>query len=274
MGAVRSGRERGAMDTETHTHTHTSSCWWDHRRAAWTCSPTRETAEAPETPDVTGADGGVDVRDMVVVHTALLRELRVAPAAVLRATDRGEGRLVRDVAGHLDLILTLLHHHHAGEDALLWPVLAPRLSPAQRALVSLAEAQHEAIDRAVTESGEARTTWATTPGTSEGRRLAEALRSLHELLVTHLEAEERDLLPLASAYLSRTEWDAIGEAGAAGVPRSALLLVFGMFAYEGDPVVLRQMLSAAPPPARVLVPRLAPRAYRRRALRVHGTARP
>jgi hemerythrin-like domain-containing protein len=248
----------------TDNHAHTSSCWWDHRAASWTC------------PAVPGADGtaGVDVRDMVVVHTALVRELRLAAPAVLRATASGDARLVRDVAAHLDLLATLLHHHHAGEDELLWPVLAPRLSDAQRALVEVAEAQHEAIDLALTEATEARGDWTDRPDHTNGERLAEAMRTLHALLVTHLEAEERDLLPLASAYLTQAEWDAIGEAGAAGVPKSALLLVFGMFAYEGDPLVLRQMLSAAPPPARVIVPRMAPRAYRRRARRVHATATP
>ena len=74
--------------------------------------------------------------------------------------------------------------------------------------------------------------------------------------------------------LTEAEWNAIGEAGAAGFPKSTLPLVFGMFAYEGDPAVLRGMLKAAPALPRVVIPRIAPRFYARRALPVHGTRRP
>lgn len=82
------------------------------------------------------------------------------------------------------------------------------------------------------------------------------------------------MLPLAAGVLTEAEWNAIGEAGAAGLPKSSLPLVFGMFAYEGDPAVLRDMLKAAPAVPRVVIPRVAPRVYARRALQVHGTRRP
>ena len=49
------------------------------------------------------------------------------------------------------------------------------------------------------------------------------------LLAEHLDTEERDLLPLAAAHLTPAQWAAVGAAGAASVPRSKLLLVFGMF---------------------------------------------
>ena len=104
--------------------------------------------------------------------------------------------------------------------------------------------------------------------------LITALNHLHGLLVTHLDTEERELLPLAAAHLTPGQWAAVGEAGAAAVPKSKMLLVFGMFAYEGDPEVLTTMLHSAPPPARAIVPLLAPRIYARYAKRIHGTPRP
>ncbi len=104
--------------------------------------------------------------------------------------------------------------------------------------------------------------------------LLTALDELLGLLVTHLDTEERELLPLAAAHLTPAQWAAVGAAGAASVPKSKMLLVFGMFAYEGDPDVLRTMLESAPPPARGIVPLLAPRIYARYARRLHGTPRP
>lgn len=215
----------------------------------------------------------VDVRDMIVVHTALLREFRLAPAAVRRvsAGDRKQGLAVE---GHLDLICMLMHHHHRGEDELLWPVLGPRLSDAAAAQLDMAAAQHAGIEQALERVIDARLSWVAAMDTSSAESLAVALTTLHALLAEHLEYEERNLLPLAAAHLSEIEWHAVGEAGAKSVPRRQLLLVFGMFAYEGDPEILDNMLAAAPPPARFIVPRIAPRVYARHAVRIHGARRP
>jgi hypothetical protein len=59
-----------------------------------------------------------DTRDMVVVHTALLRELRLAAGLIERATN-GDARSVTRIAEHLVFLLDLLAHHHEGEDRLL-----------------------------------------------------------------------------------------------------------------------------------------------------------
>ncbi|GAA4788380.1 hypothetical protein GCM10023200_23570 [Actinomycetospora chlora] len=239
--------------------TDTARCWWDHTQARWV---------RPE-------PGGplVDVRDMVVVHTALLREFRLAPAAVSRVPV-GARRPAARVDRHLALLCDLLHHHHAGEDALLWPPLREQAPARAAALLAEAEAQHEGLDRALGAVTAARRAWVESVDAGARDALVEALRELHLLLAEHLDTEERTLLPLAAAHLTEAQWRAVGEAGAASVPKSAMLLVFGMFAYEGDPEVLATMLAEAPAPVRTLVPRLAPRVYARRAARVHGTARP
>lgn len=225
------------------------------------------------TPGNETLNPGVDVRDMVVVHTAMLREIRLAPA-VVRLAQHGTARQRQAAVAHVDLLCDLLHHHHTGEDELLWPVLSPRLSPRELELVTVAESQHAGIEQALHRVAAARTAWSENTDDATADELVAGLEVLHGLLREHLEAEERHLLPLAAAYLTPAEWGAIGEAGAAGVPKSALLLVFGMFAYEGDPAVLAQMLHAAPPPVRLIVPRLAPRVYARYAARVHGTRTP
>ena len=81
------------MTPTTHpgeTHTHTNSCWWHPEQARWVCA---HTAAAPL----------VDVRDMIVVHTAMLREFRLAPAVprllVPRIGPRVYARRARQVHG-------------------------------------------------------------------------------------------------------------------------------------------------------------------------------
>jgi hemerythrin-like domain-containing protein len=213
------------------------------------------------------------VRDMLVVHTALLREYRLAPAAVRRVPP-GARRQAADVDRHLGFLCDLLHHHHTGEDEHLWPPLRERLPASALPLLEAAEAQHAAIDEALGRVAVARRQWTGQPDAVARDALAEALRALHTLLAGHLDTEERTLLPLAAAHLTEPEWLAIGEAAVAALPKSAMPLVFGMFAYEGDPEVLAAMLHSAPALVRLVIPRVAPRVYARRAAKVYGTSRP
>ena len=215
----------------------------------------------------------VDVRDMIVVHTAMLREFRLAPSAVARVPE-GARRAARHLDAHLALLCDLLHHHHSGEDELLWPPLRTVLPPAGQALLNDAEAQHVGIDEALDQVNTARTRWVADVDNATRTHLVAALHRLHALLAEHLDTEERTLLPLAAAHLTPAQWAAVGEAGAASVPKAKMLLVFGMFAYEGDPQVLADMLRPAPPPVRVIVPLAAPRIYARHANRIYGTPRP
>lgn len=215
----------------------------------------------------------VDVRDMLVVHTAMLREFRLAPSSVTR-TRPGDRKRAAAVAGHLRFVCDLLHHHHQGEDDLLWPKLRDRAGPNAIEAIDEAEAQHHEIDASLRRVEQLRSTWASDPDTRNRARLADELTRLHAVLRDHLDLEERALLPIAAMVLSRQEWHEIGEAGVAVMPKSALLLAFGMFAYEGDPAVLTDMLENAPRVPRTLLPLLAPRIYARRSKRVHGTTRP
>jgi hypothetical protein len=256
------------MDAPELVHEHTRHCWWDADGAHWNCL----TAGAVEPPDA-GDRPLVDVRDMLVVHTALLREFRLAPAAVARAALAG-GRSVDLVDRHLGLLCDLLHHHHAGEDALLWPLLRARLPETAAVLVETVEAQHAGLDDSLRRVTAARNCWRERRDASSRDALVDQLRTLHSLLSEHLDAEERTVLPVAATLLTGAEWHAIGEAAVAAMPKSTLPLTFGMFAYEGDPEVLTDMLRTAPPLPRLLLPRIAPRVYARRAIQVHGTARP
>lgn len=215
----------------------------------------------------------VDVRDMIVVHTAMLREFRLVTQAVA-GVPAGSSKRAAIVDGHLRFVCDLLHHHHEGEDELLWPKLRARVTPSALTLIDAVEAQHAQLDVALDRVAAARSAWTRDPGVAQRDALVTELRTLQKLLGDHLELEERSLLPLAAAVLTEAEWNQVGEAGAAALPKSKLPLVFGMFSYEGDPAVVASMLSAAPALPRLLMPHIAPRAYARLASRVYGTSRP
>lgn len=219
----------------------------------------------------TSTPPSVDTRDMLVVHTAVRREFRLAPGLVREASG-GAAERRTTVADHLDFLLEFLHHHHTGEDRLLWPLLLERVPEELAPVVRSMEEQHEAIAAV---SGEAEALLPSWRATGEGgEQLAGLLQRLHDLLDEHLGVEEREVLPLAARTLTPAEWGRLGEEGMASVERTRLPLVLGMFMYEGDPATIRSMLSHAPLVPRLLMPHLAPRAYARYARRVHLTARP
>ncbi|HET6968846.1 MAG TPA: hemerythrin domain-containing protein [Ornithinibacter sp.] len=215
----------------------------------------------------------VDTRDMVVVHTAFRREFGLAPALV-RGVAPGDQKRADVVADHLEMLTAMLHHHHAGEDRLLWPKLHERVAADIAPVVSLMEQQHGRIhaanDRVVTDLAR----WRVGASETDREALAAGLEEVDAALVEHLAAEEEQLLPIAARHLTAAEWEQLGEEGMGGLRKSQLPLVFGMLQYQGDPEVIAMMLSHAPAPARLLMPFLAPRAFRRYATRVHGTPTP
>lgn len=215
----------------------------------------------------------LDTREMLVVHSLFRRELRLAGGLVRRVAP-GDARRAAVVAGHLDLVEQVLHHHHSAEDELLWPLLVARVADELAPVVQLMEVQHRRVDALLGQIADQRPAWSAAPTTQRGDDLAALYDELYAGLAEHLDAEEDRVLPLVARCVTAQEWAALGEAGRTGIPRKHMSLVFGMLMADGDPEVVEMMLAPAPFPVRTLVPRLGRRAYRKQAMRVHGTPAP
>jgi hemerythrin-like domain-containing protein len=215
----------------------------------------------------------VDIRDMLVLHAALLREFRLAPAAVGRVKP-GDRKHAQDVDDYLALICEMLHEHHVGEDTILWPPLRARVSADDHRLLDKAEAQHEDINAALGRVNDARRRWSDRPDQDHGSALTNELQTLYALVNEHLADEERDIVPLAAAYLSESEWRAINNEGPKVLSPKTLLICAGMCCYGTNRELVALVLQVLPPPVRLVVPVIARRKYARLALRVHGTRRP
>lgn len=215
----------------------------------------------------------VDTSVMPTIHSFLRREVRLAGGVVRRVAPH-DVRRAAVVDDHLGFLMDSLHHHHTIEDEWMWPVLLKKVPEELAPIVHLMEQQHAGVDAAITGIADVRRVFRAAALPADRDHLAGLLDDLHAALVEHLEAEEHHLLPIAARTMTQAEWDAMGTAGKAGTPRGRAALVFGMFAYEGDPEVVRGMLADAPAPVRALVPRLARRAFRKHAREIHGTATP
>ena len=222
---------------------------------------------------MTTTEDAVDVREMIVVHTAMLREFRLLPDAV-RAVPQGDVRRARPVVDHVRFMLDLLHHHHESEDTLLWPPLRKRATLAEVALIDDGEGQHEELAQVIATTVAALDGWAGTANTEDRATTAAGIERVHNSLEAHLDFEERRLLPLVSTLLTHEEWAAISEVARSAVPPKQRTLALGMFLYEGDPAVVASMMSGAPMLVRKVVSILGRRAYAAHARAMYGTATP
>jgi hypothetical protein len=204
------------------------------------------------------------IEEMAAVHRVFRREFRMLPELV-RAVPAGDTGRARVIADHTRLILSMLHMHHSGEDALLWPLLLERAKPA-RDLVERMQAQHANVDKLINRLGPILDRFATTAG--GGDELAGTLEELRVVLVDHLNLEEAQVVPLAEQHLSASEWNRMGQRGVREVRRRELPLVFCAVLEEADEKEREILLNVLPAPARVAVTTVGAVHYRRYISRV------
>jgi hypothetical protein len=120
----------------------------------------------------------VDTREMVAVHTAFRREFRQAPELIRSVAD-GDRTRAAVVADHVQFCLDMLHHHHAGEDELLWPKLLSRVSTQLAPTVELMERQHGEIHTGLEEVRPLLARWWGSAAADERDRLAHAMERLN-----------------------------------------------------------------------------------------------
>lgn len=203
----------------------------------------------------------IDVHDMVVVHRAFRRELRLVPN-LLRAVPAGDLRRAAVLADHVRLALTGLHLHHTSEDDLLWPLLLQRAAPSAD-LIARMEAQHEQVESLITQIEPALARWEIEARPAVAQEVASLVDRLGSALLEHLDEEERAILPLAARHLSQDEWNALGQAGVAKMTRAQLPIMFGMVMEDATPQERKEMLGALPLPVRLLLRTWGARTYRR-----------
>lgn len=151
-------------------------------------------------------EGPVDVHMMYVAHFCFRRDL-TAFASAAAATPLADRRTWSALAKRWDLFATVLHHHHQGEDAGLWPLLAERADEEGRATLAAMEAEHDEIDPILDacSTGFARLAVAADPDTRNA--LVVRLCAGRESLGRHLAHEESSAMVLVQELLTQDDWD-------------------------------------------------------------------
>jgi hemerythrin-like domain-containing protein len=213
------------------------------------------------------------VREMYMAHTMFRREFGLLPALIGGVSAADVAR-ARTIAQHFDLIHVALHHHHQAEDTYLWPRVVHRAGQDAAPVVAAMEAQHEGLDKVLTDITDGLRGWRETADVTQGAALAETAGRLAQLLTEHLTAEEEQALPLIARYVTAGEWAEMVVASAADIAPEQMPLLFGLMTYEGDPEVVAASIEQMPAEIRPVMAGLAAAAFARHAELVHGTPAP
>jgi hemerythrin-like domain-containing protein len=186
---------------------------------------------------------GVDTHEMVLMHRVIRREFgQLSRLFRSAAGDRARSKVV---GAHAREMLDFLHTHHSGEDELLFPLLRKRtaLDPE---LMDRMDAQHAQVDDAVTTLGKELPGWTASADAAAGERMAALIDATMPTLVEHLAEEEEKLLPIVSATLTQSEWDALGKHGMSAIPLTRRLIILGHITEETDHAERQRFLQAIP----------------------------
>lgn len=201
-----------------------------------------------------------DTNDMVIVHRVFRRELRLLPLLVEQAG--ADAEQIARVAAHAAEIFGALHHHHSGEDELLWPKLRAR-AELDDDLLDRMEAQHEQIGTLLTRAEQLFPAWAAAPAAEIADELVSTMGQLCDALDAHLAEEEARILPLTRVHLTAAEWGELGERGMASLPKDRLLVFLGYILEEADEQERREFLAHVPLPGRLAYRMLGQRRYQK-----------
>ena len=155
-------------------------------------------------------DGPVDLGVMFLMHFAFRRDLDAFSAAV-RATPVADRETWRLLAARWDLFSEVLHHHHTGEDAGLWPVLLERSGPDDRAVLEAMEAEHAEIDPLLDACAEGFRRLADAADADARAALEVRVVATRDALGRHLAHEEGDALALVQRVMSPEDWHYMDE---------------------------------------------------------------
>lgn len=192
---------------------------------------------------------GCDPFQMAMIHRTFRKEFGHISALVLGVAP-GDTARSRVVGRYCDNMISVLHHHHAAEDDVLWPKLESRTTIGPD--IDGMKAEHGRIDELVGTIAAIRSQWA--PDQASTTRLADAVDDLCAALAEHFDHEEHTVVPVIAEHVTAAEWQEFIDRGAAYVnPRNVwfALAYAGFLLRDGSSEERRRFVDAVPLPLRV-----------------------
>jgi iron-sulfur cluster repair protein YtfE (RIC family) len=199
--------------------------------------------------------------NMALIHR-IFRSSFAELARLVTEVPVGDAARVSAVADHLGFTLDGLTAHHTTEDDLVWPVLLERARPSA-ALVERMEAQHHGLHAAIEEVRRRTDAWRAALSPDAASQLSAAISAMLGQLTTHLDEEERDVVPLIAEHLSVAEWDHAGKAAFDKFTPGQQFTAMGQMLEVASPAEAASMLAPLPTPIKLVWRLVGKRRYRR-----------
>jgi iron-sulfur cluster repair protein YtfE (RIC family) len=207
--------------------------------------------------------------NMALIHR-IFRSSFAELARLVTEVPASDAARVSAVADHLGFTLDGLTAHHTTEDDLVWPVLLERARPSA-ALVQRMEAQHHGLHTGIEEVRRLTDVWRAAPSPDAASELSTAITGMLGQLTTHLDEEERDVVPLIAEHLSVAEWDHVGKTAFDKFTPAQRFTATGQMLEVASPAEAAAMLAPLPAPIKLLWRLIGKRRYRQYAEAFRGT---
>ena len=188
-----------------------------------------------------------------VLHQTVRREFRML-AGLASWAPADDAVRTAEITRHADLMARVLLQHHATERELLWPALFRGLPAARhdaaREAISTWTSRTALLDHTLRALSTVARQWAVagTPPARDG--FVRACTRLADAVDEATRAEERDLLPLLSEYLSDGEWAAVTRAASTTLSGREQMLVLGLALEDACALDRARLLAGLSPTAR------------------------
>jgi hemerythrin-like domain-containing protein len=164
-------------------------------------------------PGQAAAPGGpIDMTMMYLMHHGFRRDLNRFAEAVAATPVEARDTWVA-LASRWNGFFEVLHHHHSGEDAGIWPFLLERADAHERATLEAMEEEHSHIDPLLTACAEG---FAVLAGDRVGidaddvrAALKVRVAATRDALARHLAHEEGDAIVILQRHTTQEDWERI-----------------------------------------------------------------
>jgi iron-sulfur cluster repair protein YtfE (RIC family) len=207
--------------------------------------------------------------NMALIHR-IFRSSFAELARLVTEVPAGHAARTSAVADHLGFTLDGLTAHHTAEDDLVWPLLLERARPSA-ALVERMEEQHDGLHTGIEEVRRLTDAWRADPSPDVASELSTAITGMLGQLTTHLDEEERDVVPLIAEHISVAEWDHVGKTAFDKFTPAQRFTALGQMLEVASPAEAAAMLAPLPAPVKLLWRLVGKRRYRQYAVAFRGT---
>jgi hemerythrin-like domain-containing protein len=194
-----------------------------------------------------------------VIHAAVRRDLGRFDHA-LSVFPAGSKSRADQLATAWENFAFQLHHHHADEETIFWPVF--RSLGADEAMVVTLEGEHARMLEALESAGEAMKGFQADPTEQHTAAARTAVASLASAVTDHLDHEERDLEPFAVAQKGAPQMKA-AQKQVRKAHQGNQGTFFAWLLDGADADAARGLRREIPPPVVFVISRVAGRSYTR-----------